>query len=149
MNIFSIFNFSKSTSINTQYSSLLNTLDDAVHKIPKNKMKTHWQNQLKISVLAWFKILYDMRYKKIDVILVQCPFKYNLVFHGKPVQVLQNIAYVFIFLRERYCSGGYVLNALKFCDLIIRKSKLEAVTTVYVGYYEGINYFFFVTFLSR
>ena len=25
--------------------------DDAVHKIP-NKMKTHWQNQLKISVLV-------------------------------------------------------------------------------------------------
>ena len=38
-------------------------------------MKTHWQNQLKISVLVWFKILYRIRYKKIDVALVQCPFK--------------------------------------------------------------------------
>ena len=51
--------------------------DDAVHKIPL-KMKTHWQNQLKISVLIWFDILYRIRYKKIDVTLVQCPFKdYN------------------------------------------------------------------------
>ena len=47
--------------------------DDAVHKIP-HKMKTHWQNQLKISVLVLFKILCGIRYKKIDVILVQCPF---------------------------------------------------------------------------
>ena len=47
--------------------------DDAVHKIPR-KMKTHWQNHLKISVLIWFNILYRIRYKKIDVILVQCPF---------------------------------------------------------------------------
>ena len=38
-------------------------------------MKTHWQNQLKISVLAWFKLLYRIKYKDIDVILVQCPFK--------------------------------------------------------------------------
>ena len=49
--------------------------DDAVHKIP-HKMKTHWQNQLKILVLTKFNILYRIRYKKIDVILVQCPFKY-------------------------------------------------------------------------
>ena len=33
--------------------------DDAVHKIP-HKMKAHWQTQLNL-------------YKKIDVILVQCP----------------------------------------------------------------------------
>ena len=48
--------------------------DDAVHKIP-HEMKTHRQNQLKISVLVWFIILYRIRYKTIDVILVQCPFK--------------------------------------------------------------------------
>ena len=47
--------------------------DDAVHKIP-HKLKTHWQNQLKILVLVWFKVLYGIRHKKIDVILVQCPF---------------------------------------------------------------------------
>ena len=41
-----------------------NSGDDAVHKIP-HKMKTHWRNQLKISVLVQFKILYRMRYKKI------------------------------------------------------------------------------------
>ena len=48
--------------------------DDAVHKIP-HKMKTHWQNKLKFSVLVWLTILYRYRYKKIDVRLVQCPFK--------------------------------------------------------------------------
>ena len=53
--------------------------DDAVHKIP-HKMKTHWQNQLKFSVSVWFEILYRTRYKKIGVILVQCPFKFLLIF---------------------------------------------------------------------
>ena len=38
-------------------------------------MKMHRQNQLKILVLVYFKILYRIRYKNIDVILVQCPFK--------------------------------------------------------------------------
>ena len=47
--------------------------DDAVHKIP-HKLKTHWQNKLKFSVLVWFAILYRTSYKKIDVRLVQCPF---------------------------------------------------------------------------
>ena len=55
--------------------------DDAVHKIP-HKMKTPWQNQLKFSVLISFKILYRIRYKKIDVILVQCPFNDNKIFQG-------------------------------------------------------------------
>ena len=53
--------------------------DDAVHKIPY-KMKTLWQNQLKFLVLVWFTILYWTRYKKIDVRLVQCPFKKNCLF---------------------------------------------------------------------
>ena len=48
--------------------------DDADHKIP-HKKKTDCQNQLKISVLVQFNILYGIRYKKTDVILVQCPFK--------------------------------------------------------------------------
>ena len=75
MNISGIFYFSKSTSINTQYSSLWDTLKMMlINKIP-HKMKTHWQNQLKIWVLVWFKILYRIRFKKIYVILVQCPFK--------------------------------------------------------------------------
>ena len=47
--------------------------DDANHKIP-HKEKTDCQNQLKTLVLVSFKILYGIRYKKIDVILVQCPF---------------------------------------------------------------------------
>ena len=49
--------------------------DDAVHKIPY-KMKTHWHNKLKFSVLVRFTILYRTRYKKINVRLVQCPFKF-------------------------------------------------------------------------
>ena len=54
MNISSIFYFSKLTSMNTQYSSLWgHSEDDAVYKIA-HKMKTHWQNQLKFSVLVWF-----------------------------------------------------------------------------------------------
>ena len=47
--------------------------DDAVHKIP-HKMKTHWQNQIKISVLVQLKILCRIRYINTDFILVQCPF---------------------------------------------------------------------------
>ena len=78
MNTSSLFYFSKSTSINTQYSSLWlrHSGDDAVHIIP-HKMKTHWQNQLKFSASVWFKFFYKIIYKKIDVILVQCPFKHN------------------------------------------------------------------------
>ena len=37
--------------------------DDAVHK-RLHKTKTHWQNQLKISALVYFKILCRTRYKK-------------------------------------------------------------------------------------
>ena len=46
--------------------------DDIVHKIPL-KMKMHQQTQPKTLVSVQFKILYRIRYKKIDVILVQCP----------------------------------------------------------------------------
>ena len=49
---FSIFYFSKLTSINKQYSSLWgHPEDDAVHTIP-HKMETHWQNKLKILILV-------------------------------------------------------------------------------------------------
>ena len=51
--------------------------DDVFHKIP-HQMITHQQNQLKFSVLVKFKILYRIRYKKIDVTLVQCPFKIHI-----------------------------------------------------------------------
>ena len=57
--------------------------DDAVHKIP-HKVKMHWQSQLKISVLIWFNILYRIRYKKIDVTLVQCPFNIDSNPNPKP-----------------------------------------------------------------
>ena len=78
LNISSIFYFSKSTSIYTIYSSLWDALKMMLftkYLIKEKSWKTHRQNQLKISVLVWFKILYRIRYKKIDVILVQCLFK--------------------------------------------------------------------------
>ena len=48
--------------------------DDDVHKIP-HKMKTHWQNQLKSVVLVYHIVPYRIRHKKIDALLVPCPFK--------------------------------------------------------------------------
>ena len=80
VNISSIFFFSKSTSINTQYSCLWDTLKMMLFTKYLIKMKTHWQNQLKISALVYFKILYRIRYKKIDVILVQCPFNVSILY---------------------------------------------------------------------
>ena len=77
MNISSIFYSSESTSINTYFRYTYSSLWDKMMlftKIP-HKMKMLWQNQLKILVLVSFKILYGIRYKKIDVILVQCLFK--------------------------------------------------------------------------
>ena len=68
LNTFSIFYFSKSTLINAHYSSLWDTLKMMLFTKKPHKMKTHWQNQLKISVLVWFIILYKIRYK--------CPFNY-------------------------------------------------------------------------
>ena len=51
--------------------------DDVNDKKP-HKMKTHWPNQLKISVLVYFKVLYRTRYKNIDVILdYTCPMPFN------------------------------------------------------------------------
>ena len=63
MHISSIFYFSKSTSINTQYSSQWDTLKMMLFSIYKilNKMKMLWQNQLKISVSVLFKTLYWSR----------------------------------------------------------------------------------------
>ena len=63
MHISSIFYFSKSVSINTQYSSLWDTLKMMLFSIYKilNKMKMLRQNQLKISVSVLFKTLYWSR----------------------------------------------------------------------------------------
>ena len=72
MNISSIFYFAKSPSINTQNTSLWDTLQMMLFMKYLVKMKTHWQNRLKISVLFNLKF---SRLQKIDVLLVQCPFK--------------------------------------------------------------------------
>ena len=53
--------------------------DDVVHKMP-HKMKTHWQNLLKISVGVEFKIHNLIRYNQVGVILVQCPFNIFEIF---------------------------------------------------------------------
>ena len=75
MNICSIFYFSKSTSINTQYSSLWNTLKMMLF----TKYLIKWKRIGRFSWKFWYWyniiILYRIRYKKIDVILVQCLFK--------------------------------------------------------------------------
>ena len=89
MNISSIFYFSKSTSINTQYSSLWGTLEMMLF----TKYLIKWK---RIGRISWnfrywfdFKSSIELGYKKIAVILVQCPFKivycnyvhsYNFVF---------------------------------------------------------------------
>ena len=39
------------------------------------KIKTHWPNWLKFLVLVYFIVLFRTRYKELDVIFVQCPFK--------------------------------------------------------------------------
>ena len=72
--------------------------DDVVHKIP-HKMKTLWQNQLKFSVLVWFTILYRTRYKKIDVRLVQCPFKCEMRIMGCTVTKYPLSDIFFLFLH--------------------------------------------------
>ena len=47
--------------------------DDVNHRKP-HKMKTHWPNKLKISLLVYFKVLFRNIYKNIDVILdYTCP----------------------------------------------------------------------------
>ena len=43
--------------------------------ITTHDKKTHWQNQLKILVLVSILKLSIELYTKIDVVLVQCPFK--------------------------------------------------------------------------
>ena len=47
---------------------------EAVHRRPNNFMKMHQQNQLN-SLFDYHKVLSRIRHKKIDDILVQCPFK--------------------------------------------------------------------------
>ena len=76
--ICSNFYFLKSTSFKkyTIQWPMGHSEDDVVHK-RLNKMKMHWQNRLKFLVLVYDKVFFRTRYKKIDVILVQCPFKWG------------------------------------------------------------------------
>ena len=76
MNISSIFYFSKSTSINTQYSSLWDTLMMMLF----TKYLIKWKC---IGRISWnFRYEFDLQsfteldIKKIDVRLVQCPFNW-------------------------------------------------------------------------
>ena len=76
VNIFSIFYFSKSTSINTQYSGLWDTLKMTLF----TKYLIKWKRIGRISwkFRYWFnwKSSIEQDTKKMDVILIQCPFKY-------------------------------------------------------------------------
>ena len=100
---------------------------DAVHKMP-HKMNTHRQNQLKFSVLVWFKILNRIRYKKIDVILVQCPFNLdniNRLLHSKYPHIknwgmCQHRNQTHKLLRSRRfknCKSS-MLDFRRFCDFL-------------------------------
>ena len=73
--------------------------DDAVYKIP-HKIKTHWQNQLKISELVFnlrSSIELDIHVKRIDFILVQCSFKGGFGFLNKICHLVSE-AFFFFFL---------------------------------------------------
>ena len=62
--------------------------DDVVHK-SSHEMKMHRQNQLKYLALVYFIVLYRLEHKKVDAVLVQCPFNVhsNLLFK----RMLENI----------------------------------------------------------
>ena len=44
--------------------------DDAGHQRP-HRIKRYWQNPLKISLLVYYSVFYEARYKGIAAILVQ------------------------------------------------------------------------------
>ena len=69
---FSIF------QIRLQHSDLWDTLRMMLFTKRPHKKKMHWQNQLKNLAFVHFMFLYWIRHKKLDVILVPCPFKQNI-----------------------------------------------------------------------
>ena len=75
INIINIFYFSKSTSTNTQHSSLWDTLKMMLF----TRYLIKWKHVGKISwkFRKWLNLKFYIKLdiKKIDVILVQCPFK--------------------------------------------------------------------------
>ena len=79
MNIPSIFYFSKSTSINTQHSSQLDSLGMVLFTEDHMKLKC-CENQLKSMLLVYYIIvLYRIRHKKIDAILSNAPMGDSIV----------------------------------------------------------------------
>ena len=76
--------------------------DDAVQKIP-HKMKTHWQNQLKI--LVWFNLKFSIEvgvYKDRMLYLSNAPL---IIYFITAFQFVQNYKQLFIFARVQ------ILNA--------------------------------------
>ena len=75
-NISSFFYFSKSTSINTQYSSLY--LWDTLQMMLFTEYLMKWKRIGRISWNVWYqfnlKSSIELDIRKIDVIVVQCPF---------------------------------------------------------------------------
>ena len=85
MNMFSIFYFSKLTSIN--YMGDTSIEDDAVYKIPK--LKTNWQNQLKISV-PLFIVGFFIPVSSLKVFGRSIHSERRRIYLGKSIQALQN-----------------------------------------------------------
>ena len=62
----------------------------------KSYMYIEWKC---IDTISWnvgmgicsFKVLYRIKYKKIDALLIQCPFKLFLVLHGLPGNIIENL----------------------------------------------------------
>ena len=79
LNISGIFYFSKSTSINTYYSSLWDTLKMML--FTKNLIKWKRIGEISWKFRYWFNlsssIELDIKRYNVDVILVQCPFKFD------------------------------------------------------------------------
>ena len=76
INISSIFYFSKSTSINTQYSSLWGTLKMMLFTKYLIKWKRIGRISWNFRYWFYFKSSIELYIKRLDVILVQCPFKH-------------------------------------------------------------------------
>ena len=89
-------------------------------------MKTHWQDQLKISVLILFIILYGIRNKTLDVILVQCPLKkqnktkQGLLKTGLAWQGLQSMEF-----SKLLAEGEYDILILKVEQGLLKKNGLK------------------------
>ncbi len=59
--------------------------------------------------------------------------------HWKPVQVIQNLGDMIIFLAMNGEMGSGILDTLEFVDVTVRKFRQDTVTLVQCGHYEGVD----------